>query len=334
MFFKDKKEYEEYLEKNEVAENIDGKENYFNWTEDGYIKLEKNKFLKSYRDVSRYTNCMGWRILSDKKTMVLIKRPFGEIYRTLSKENYDKSIYNNIVMPQIAKQFRIESAIYYLAKKDKPKNKSEGQQKYIVTKDFREQDEELIHGEEMLEENNQDTNELNIENLIHNIILYIENKGYINSDKEQIRKEFIKQSFFNRFVKQVDENNHNWGLLVNEFDRRARISPIYDLDCCCEMGKAGKYMRTTNNGSTIVLDDFIRQYAGEEWFKDYIEEILGKLDIEKALLDSKNKTNFEIPEEYKEKYRDFFAYRKRELQDAFERICKGEPDKKEEFKQR
>ena len=52
MFFKDKKEYEEYLKKNEIETFVDGQENYFNWTEDGYIKLEKNKFLKSNKDVS------------------------------------------------------------------------------------------------------------------------------------------------------------------------------------------------------------------------------------------------------------------------------------------
>lgn len=121
MFFKDKKEYEEYLKKNETETFVDGQENYFNWTEDGYIKLEKNKFLKSNKDVSNYTNCMGWRLLSDRKTMVLIKRPFGDVYRDLSLENYYKSIYNNILLPQIAKQFQISSAIYYLAKKDTKK---------------------------------------------------------------------------------------------------------------------------------------------------------------------------------------------------------------------
>ena len=36
-----------------------------------YIKnSENNKFLKSNKDVSQYTNCMGWMLLSDGKTMV------------------------------------------------------------------------------------------------------------------------------------------------------------------------------------------------------------------------------------------------------------------------
>lgn len=131
MFFLDKAEYEKYLQKNEIEEYIPGQENYFNWTEDGYIRLERNKFLKSNKDVSQYTNCMGWRLLSDGKTMVLIKRPFGDIYRNLSLENYYKSLYNNILLPQVAKQFQILSAIYYLAKKD-TKKKQEDMNKHIL----------------------------------------------------------------------------------------------------------------------------------------------------------------------------------------------------------
>ena len=209
MFFKDREEYEKYLQKNEIEEYMYGQENYFNWTEDGYIKLESDKFLKSNKDVSKYTNCMGWRLLSDGKTMVLIKRPFGDIYRDLSLQDYYKTIYNNIILPQVAKRFQISSATYYLAKKDSKKKTKGYEPTYIVTKDFKHKDEELIHGETILEENEADINELNINQLIDNIMIYLERNGYTNANREQIRREFIKQSFFNRFVKQVDENNHN-----------------------------------------------------------------------------------------------------------------------------
>lgn len=319
MFFKDKEEYEKYLQKNEVYDYIYGEENYFNWTEDGYIKLENKKFLKSNKDVSNFTNCMGWRLLSDGKTMVLIKRPFGDIYRDITLENYYKSIYNNILLPQVAKQFQLESAIYYLAKKDNKKKTKGYEQQYIVTKDFKDKDEELIHGEEILEENGADINELNINQLINNIILYLQKNGYVNSNNEQIRREFIKQSFFNRFVKQVDENNHNWSILVDKFGRTARIAPIYDLDCCCEIGKRGKHMRKTDNGSFISLEAFLNEYKEENWFKGYLETVIEQMNLEKAFEDAIKETNFKIPEEYKNKYREFFEIRKRELQEAYKK---------------
>ena len=40
--------------------------------------------------------------------------------------------------------------------------------------------------------------------------------GVKNQDIENARKDFIKQTIYNRFVKQADENNHNWGILVNQ----------------------------------------------------------------------------------------------------------------------
>ena len=334
MFFLDKAEYEKYLQKNEIEEYIPGQENYFNWTEDGYIKLERNKFLKSNKDVSQYTNCMGWRLLSDGKTMVLIKRPFGDVYRNLSLENYYKSLYNNILLPQVAKQFQISSAIYYLAKKDTKKKTRGYEQIYIVTKDFKDKDEELIHGEEILVENETDINELNINQLLDNIIQYLEVNGYTNANREQIKREFIKQSFFNRFVKQVDENNHNWALLVDEFNKTARIAPVYDLDCCCEIGKRGNHMRKTDDGSTVSLDGFMRQYENEEWFKKYVEELTKRLDIEQAFLDAQKETKFEIPDKYKEKYRDYLAFRKRELEEAYHKVYGEKQEIRENSEQR
>lgn len=334
MFFKDREEYERYLQKNEVEEYTFGQENYFNWTDDGYIKLENNKFLKSNKDVSQYTNCMGWCLLSDGKTMVLIKRPFGDIYRDLSLENYYKAIYNNIVLPQVAKQFQVSSAIYYLAKKDS-KGKRKGYEPiYIVTKDFKDKDEELIHGEVILEENESDINELNINQLVDNIMTYLERNGYTNANREQIRREFIKQSFFNRFVKQVDENNHNWALLVDEFDKTARMAPVYDLDCCCEIGKRGNHIRKTDDGSSVSLEAFIYQYKDEKWFEKYVAEIIESFDIEKAFLDARQETNFEIPEEYKDKYRDYFAFRRRELQEAYNKVYVENREKREMPEQR
>lgn len=334
MFFKDREEYERYLQKNEVEEYAYGQENYFNWTDDGYIKLEKNKFLKSNKDVSQYTNCMGWRLLSDGKTMVLIKRPFGDIYRDLSLENYHKSIYNNIVLPQLAKQFQVSSAIYYLAKKDSKRKTRGYEQTYIVTKDFKDKDEEIIHGEEILAENGADINELNINQLIENIMKYLEQNGYTNANREQIRREFVKQSFFNRFVKQVDENNHNWALLVDAFDKTARMAPVYDLDCCCEIGKRGTHMRKTDDGSMVTLDGFMKQYEDEEWFRKYIEEVIEGLDIEKSFSDAKKETNFDIPENYKETYRNYFAFRKRELQEAYHKVYEEEQEIKEKQEQK
>ena len=122
MFFKDKKEYEDYLSKNQVSISNENTQKYFSWSEDGEILIENSILRKSTIDVDNYTNCLDWNMLKDNETMVLLKRPFGDIYRGLSIDDYYIAIYNNILLPQIAKQLGNESAKYYIAKDKDRKN--------------------------------------------------------------------------------------------------------------------------------------------------------------------------------------------------------------------
>ncbi len=206
--------------------------------DNGEIILKKKQdYNTSALDVEKYTNCVNWVLLKDQKTMALLKRPFGDIYRELTKEQYYVSLYNNILLPQIAKQFQNKSAKYYIV----AGNKFNRNMKQILTVDFKKKNEELVHGEEILEESDGNINELNIQSIMKHINKYLNEKGFKSQDIDTIKKEFIKQSLFNRFVKQTDENNHNWGILLNEKEKkRARIAPIYDLDCCCESGTLRK----------------------------------------------------------------------------------------------
>ena len=133
--------------------------------------------------------------------------------------------------------------------------------------------------------------------------------NYNNQDIERIKIDFIKQSFFNRFIKQYDENNHNWGILINEKAHSARIAPLYDMECSCGINKKSKKIRVTEDGSLSSLEQFMKQFKDENWFKWYIEEINKNFDLEKAFEQSKLETNTEIPEKYKQRYKDFFARR-------------------------
>lgn len=321
MFFKDKKEYEDYLSKNQVSISNENTQKYFSWSEDGEILIENSILRKSTIDVDNYTNCLDWNMLKDNETMVLLKRPFGDIYRGLSIDDYYIAIYNNILLPQIAKQLGNESAKYYIAKDKDRKNG-----KKIVTIDFKRKDEELIHGEDILERMGESIRELNIQKLLDTTEDYLIEKGYYNQDIENIKKDFIKQSFFNKFIKQFDENNHNWGILVNFRLNSARIAPLYDLDCSCDIGKLSKHMRTTDNGSFNSLEQFMKQYKDEDWFEMYIKEVISKFNIEEAFKDSEEETNTKIPVKYKQRYKDFFAIRFYELKQAYEKvfITKGE----------
>lgn len=312
--FKDIEEYRAYLNKQEVNEtNIDDI-NYFQHTENGEIIINKQDYKLSTIDVEEYTNCINWILLKDNKTMALLKRPFGDIYRRLNREQYDIALYNNILLPQIAKQMQNESAIYYIVKGNKLSNNM----RHLLTVDFKNENEEIIHGEEILEQADGDINELNIQNIIDLLEKYLLNCGIKSQEITSIKREFIKQSFFNKFVKQSDENNHNWGILINSNDNRARMAPIYDLDCCCEIGTLRKKFRTTQDGSKCSISSFIQDFGKYKWFNNYIQEVLEDFDINKAIKDAKNNTMIDIPDSIQNYYKNFFGERFYELKGAYQ----------------
>lgn len=258
--FKDVESYKLYLEKQEVSvSNID-EYNYFEHSENGEIIIKNRDYNISGIDVEDYTNCINWILLKDNRTMALLKRPFGDVYRDLNKDQYYIALYNNILLPQIAKQLQNEAAIYYIVKGNKLSNNM----KNLLTIDFKNENEELIHGEEILEQTGGDINELNIKNIMTHIEKYLLSSGIKSQDITIIKREFIKQSLYNRFVKQSDENNHNWGILINNENNRARIAPIYDLDCCCDIGTLTKHFRTTQDGSKCSISSFIRDFGKYE----------------------------------------------------------------------
>ena len=172
------------LEKQKVEIPYFDESNYFQHSENGEIILKKQDCNISSIDVERYTNCINWILLKDKKTMALLKRPFGDIYRQLTKEQYNIALYNNILLPQIAKQFQNKSAMYYIVKGNRLSNNL----KHILTIDFKETNEELIHGEDILEEAGGDINELDIKTIISYINKYLQGIGAKTQDIDTIQK--------------------------------------------------------------------------------------------------------------------------------------------------
>lgn len=321
MFFKDKEEYENYLKKNGIYESYDEIGRYFNWTNNGEIILKECKRERSALDINRYTNCESWYILKDNETMALVKHPFGDIRRDLNINDYYTTIYNNILLPQIAHQFQNDSAIYYIATEKEYKTQSY-YKKYILTVDFKRKHEKMKHGEEILEEVHNDICELNVDKLINAIEKYLNKYNFSKLDIERVRQDFIKQSFFNRFIKQCDENNHNWGILVNTHTHSVRMSPLYDMECSCEINVPTRHCRKTNDGSMNSLEHFMNQYKNEEWFGLYMKQILDNFNLEEAFEKSKQETKTDIPEEYKERYRNFFGVRFYEFKNAYEKVYK------------
>ena len=220
-------------------------------------------------------------------------------------------------MPEIAKQFGLESAQYYFAKR--VKNKPKTSLNFIMTTDFRnkEKKEELIEGLTILS----DDKIFNITKIIEQMEDYLIESGARIEDREQCKKDFLKQTLFHKFIEHTDENNGNWGMIRNQ-DNRFRLAPCYDLDCACRIHKTTKKMRQTDNAKTD-LQSFIEQYKEESWLPNYLREVMEHFSLQEAYKKVEENTKVKIPEPERMRYETFFQEKQKELKNAYEIVIEG-----------
>lgn len=321
--FKDIEEKKEYLQNNRVIIDInDLPKDYFEWDEEGNILLDSSKCVKSDIDIDNYTCCIGWIMLQDSK-MALLKNFFGDIVRNMSTKDYKTAKYNNILIPELARQFQNEATEYYFTKRAKSKTSID----FLMSLDFRnkERGEELIQGDDILE----NVKEMSIENILTQLEEYLITQGTFSEDIEKVKTKFIKQSIFNKFVKQVDENNGNWGIIRDKFNR-FDLTPIYDVDCACDIKyMAPKKIRTVGEGKTD-LKSLIEEFKHLPWMKCYLEEVLSNYNLETAFESSKTNTKVTIPNDVRINYIAFFNERFLELKNVYKQIYNEKEESREE----
>ena len=310
--FRNEDEYCNYLNKNKIDKNkfeeiANSRQNYFEYDDKGRILLDFKKISESTLDVSRYSTPKGWFMFSNTN-MVLLKNIFGDVYRNLSREDYLVSKYNPVLMPHVAKQFKLRSAEYLFATDKKDKRLT-----YILTPSFLNKQEELIEGNEILE----NPKELNVSEILNQINKYCKKENINVEEIIDIERTFIKQTIFNKFIKQSDENNGNWGIIKDTLS--ARMAPMYDFDCSCEIDKNSKHERKADNGKT-ELEDILIQYKDEKWLQKYLKEIIEEFNFDKILDIVEEDYNIEIEESIVRRYKEFFKRRIQELGKIYNKI--------------
>lgn len=332
--FIDADKKEKYLKENQIVYSDINQlpKDYFDIDKEGNIILDFKRYYKSERDIDSYATCLSW-IMLDTSKMALIKNFFGDIYRNrLSIDEYNLSKYNNILIPEIARQFQNDSAQYYFAKKQDSKNT------YLLTMNFLQEElqEELIEGNDILLDDISDNEEklqrqaiteLKISTILEKISNYLIKNNCNREDKENIEKGFIKQTIFNKFIGQTDENNGNWGIIKDKYNR-FRIAPIYDVDCSCNVNKLAKKERKSDNEKTDI-ESVIMQYKDLPWLKNYIEEVINNFNIQKAFEQSEENTNIIIEQKEKQIYTEFFAQRIEMLENAYSKCYREKTEEKE-----
>ena len=240
---------------------------------------------------------------------------------------------NNFIMPEIAKQFELDAAEYYnviFEDCEELKNKANyrltgkpkiiSNKRYLLTPLFNKEDEELIHLGDVLNK----PYERNLSTMINDIEIFLKRRNYNAKDIIQVKKEFIKQSIFNKYIGYTDEHNMNAGIIVkNENNiRRVRLAPCYDLDF-----SAGVYNVINNEvvprAFFRVSDDkkndlisTLNQFK-EILEKNYLNRIIQTINIEEAIKNGEENGDFKLSKQAIRKYKEFFAEKQKELESFY-----------------
>lgn len=97
---------------------------------------------------------------------------------------------------------------------------------------------------------------------------------------EEVKKNFIKQSLFNKIVNRTDETNRNFGLIVSKGN--VCLAPGYDYDHSFDTVKKQTVNRTVGNNDSSI-EGFVEYYSKYDWFKNWIPKVISNIDIEQAI---------------------------------------------------
>lgn len=321
---------------------------YVDRDKDGNIIIKQGQFLVSTIPVARYAFVDGWILLIQSEVftrkdnlgkMVLVKSYIPDKYpKKYSDSEKEKAIANNFIMSELAKQFLLQAAEYYnvvfedcdeLAKSENYKKQGNSKvrriipgKRYFVTPSFLEDDEELIHLADILKS----PNILLVSEMLKNIEEYLILRDVYQEDIKQIKKSFIKQCIFHKFIDFTDEHNWNSGIIFSQRNGvlRARYAPEYDLDFSAEVyntineGIQPKvFYRITDDGG-LFLDDMLEQFKGE-YEKEYLKKVISTFNIDEAIEKGKENGNIKLSERTLKQYKKFFAEQIKIVKDFYTR---------------
>lgn len=256
---------------------------------------------------------LRWILLPNLKK-VLIKKLPEEFYILDEFKERKASSYNILIVPEIAKQFEIACAEYFLAGSDV-------NSRLCITPSFLEEGEEVIQGDyiKTLGGNSR------ISNYANDIVKYLRARNVDEDTIHKVEFDFIKQSFFKKFIFHVDDAPRNWGIIKGK-DGGIRLTPTFDIDHTCKVYEE-IWLSEADNGDTS-LEAFMLQYQNYPGFKAFVKKCMDNFDIDNAFLNVEHKHGIKMSNEDRSIYANFFRTQMEIVKSTYEKMsmCYGEDD--------
>ncbi len=231
---------------------------------------------------------------------------------------------NSFFLPQIAKQLELPTNVYYRGVIKKGKDK----RKVHLSKDFIKPDEMYFAGYGFIKSKKKNENKIPFKRVLSGTRAFmLEEEGSRGIPKketlerfEEVRRGLIKQTFFNKLTLNDDESNATWGLIRGR-DCRFHLAPLKSFQTSCGakvIGYGGKGCHRTASNGYDDIQSFLLEYSKEDWFREWIEDKVLNLDIDRAFTDAENQSKVLISPKEREYYSEVFEKMLDKVRGVFE----------------
>lgn len=241
-----------------------------------------------------------WFVLSDLQEY-LLKQIVS--HRFIKDGNQSRVIENAMIIPEIVRQCKCESAQYYITEYFDDNGYSD---EYLVTPSFLKKEEELLSFTHICGEN-----EMEIPNMQYKLCEYFRLRHFSTEQIKKLERDFIKTMFISKLIENKDEHSENISVII--YKKSVKMAPFYDYDYCCGNERIKSNIERKVNGKSD-LSSFVDYYINEKWFRQWLENVILNLNVDTAI-EQKNlkKNKAVIDEKY---YIDFFEQKKNILAKA------------------
>jgi len=247
---------------------------------------------------------------------------------------------NNFILPEIAKQFGLDSAEYarfefrkspelesseniaYITSKG-PVYKIEPKKEYVLTPSFLSKDEELIPFGNILD--NDEIEEKRLSVIWKKVESFLINRGIKKTNISKIREDYAVKSLFGAFCELNDNHNYNDGIIIsnNPTNRTARIAPAFDLDFAMRVYNHPNYnlvtfVKTADNGS-IEVGDILNQFK-DSIPSSRVSSIINNFDPNKAISKAEKNHKIKLSSEAHFKYLNLFDEQHKKLVNSYNKL--------------
>jgi len=307
----------------------------------GYHIHHDFRYLKDRRVNGLY---MQESYLCSDHKVYLSKKSMRSRALQVSRETMMEVDYNSLLVESVFNYFSQPVANYYLVRTNLSPYNS------IFTPSFLDNNQELIHLSDFVDEDKEDSldthsNRLNI--IINSLTKRF--KGVMNDNDFQnminkVQLQYCIQSFMKLLVGPMDANYGNTGIILthnNSSVPYVDISPAYDLDVsfnvATRLKNSGNLSEIRDiNGNSSTITSLIKEFKDIPGFKEFLNNFVGRLldhNAPKNILNNVyERTNLSFFREKEESYIKFLdkrfvevldAYRKTYLMEATDEVKMG-----------